>query len=298
MEDSLLDEALRHFKDQLLPLALREDLGGKNLDITTLATVKSGSLGKARIEAKDELVLAGLPFVDVVFTSASKNWQIKHLAKEGEEVTRGTTVYEIEGDFALLLSLERTALNILQRLSGIASKTKTFVKLLEGSRIKMLDTRKTIPGYRLLEKYAVKVGGGVNHRMGLYDFFLIKDNHLAAAGGVNEAIRLVREYYQKHKAELSLPNLQIEVECKTLEQVSEAATAHADVIMLDNMDDGKIRQAIKLIDRRSKIEVSGGVSQGRLANLARLEIDFVSAGALTHSAAAKDLSMKISRLTN
>jgi nicotinate-nucleotide pyrophosphorylase (carboxylating) len=296
MNELLLERALKHFREKILPIALEEDLGENSLDITTLATLKSGARGRARIEAKDELVLAGIPFVDEVFTSKSKEWQIKHLAKEGDEVSRGTVVYEIEGDFALLLTLERTALNTLQRLCGIASKTKTFVKQLEGSRIKILDTRKTIPGFRLLEKYAVKMGGGMNHRMGLYDLFLIKDNHLEAAGGVAPAIKMVREFHQQNKAKYAFPNLNIEVECKTLEQVSEAVTANADIIMLDNMDDGRIRQAIKLIDRKSKIEVSGGVTMGRLAGLARLEIDYISAGAVTHSAPAKDLSMKITRL--
>lgn len=271
-------------------MALKEDIAEG--DITTDATVDPKKNGRAVIEAKDELILCGLPFLDATFQS-QKNavTLIKHLAKEGEAVKRGMIVYEIEGKLSTLLTLERTALNLLQRLCGIASKTNAFVKLLEGSRVKLLDTRKTIPGFRLLEKYAVKTGGGKNHRIGLYDLYMVKDNHIQAGGGVTEAIRKVREHRKKNHA--GGPAILIEVECKTLPQVQEAVAANADIIMLDNMDDLRVREAVRMIDRKAQIEVSGNITQGRLPNLARLDIDFVSSGAVTHSAPAKDLSMKI-----
>ncbi|MBN8218616.1 MAG: carboxylating nicotinate-nucleotide diphosphorylase [Spirochaetes bacterium] len=281
-----LDTLVAWWRDRILPLALEEDLGPG--DITTEAILEPGKTARAVIEAKDELVLCGLPFLDAVFEGSGGVHRVKHLARDGESLKRGQAVYEVEGTLAALLSRERVALNLLQRLTGIASKTATFVKTLEGTRVKLLDTRKTAPGLRLLEKYAVRTGGGENHRIGLYDLYLVKDNHIAACGGsIAEAVRRVRQHAGKNGGKMP----SIEVECKTLEQVREAVDQHIDIIMLDNMDDLKLRQAVPLIDRRAKIEVSGNVSLGRLPNLARLEIDYISCGALTHSAPAKDLSM-------
>lgn len=277
---------LESWKRDLLPLALAEDVGPG--DITTQAILKPGSTARARIEAKDEMVLCGLPFLDTVFETLGGVSRIKHLAQDGQSVHRGQAVWEIEGDLATLLTGERTALNLLQRLSGIASKTASFTKALEGTRVRLLDTRKTLPGFRLLEKYAVKTGGGTNHRIGLFDLYLIKDNHITACGGsIQEAVQRVRQHAKARGG--AVPS--IEVECKTLAQVQEAVAQHVDIIMLDNMDDLKLRQAIPLIDRRAKIEVSGNVTLGRLPNLARLEIDYISCGAITHSATAKDLSL-------
>lgn len=281
-----LDVLSVYWKEKLLPLALAEDLGDG--DITTRAILSPGAQARARIEAKDELVLCGLPFLDTVFEQLGGVHRIKHLARDGQLVHRGEAVWEIEGDLATLLSGERVALNMLQRLSGVASKTASFTKALDGTKIKLLDTRKTLPGMRLLEKYAVKIGGGTNHRIGLFDLYLIKDNHISACGGsIAEAVKRVRQHAQMRGA----PTLDIEVECKTLEQVKEAVAQHVDIIMLDNMDDLKLRQAIPLVARQAKIEVSGNVTLGRLPNLARLEIDYISCGAITHSAPARDLSM-------
>jgi nicotinate-nucleotide pyrophosphorylase (carboxylating) len=281
-----LETLVAWWRDKILPLALEEDLGVG--DVTTEAILEPGKTARAVIEAKDELILCGLPFLDAVFEGSGGVSRIKHLARDGERLSRGAAVYEVEGTLAALLSRERIALNLLQRLTGVASKTASFVKTLEGTRIKLLDTRKTTPGLRLLEKYAVRTGGGENHRIGLYDLYLIKDNHIAACGGsIAEAVRKVRQHASARGGKMP----PIEVECKTMDQVGEAVAQHVDIIMLDNMDDLKLRQAIPLIDRKAKIEVSGNVTLGRLPNLARLEVDYISCGALTHSAPAKDLSM-------
>ncbi len=291
-----IEDLVAYYTREILPLAVQEDL--QSGDITTEATIDPKKEGRAFIEAKDEMILCGLPFVDATFQSPGGKSEkaksislIKHLAKDGEAVKRGTIVYEIQGRLTTLLSYERIALNLLQRLTGIASKTHTFSQLLAGSKTKLLDTRKTTAGFRLLEKYAVKTGGGRNHRIGLYDLYMIKDNHIQAGGGIAETVKKVREHRKEHHQ--GGPALLIEVECKTLQQVGEALDANADVIMLDNMDDLRIREAVKVVGRAAQIEVSGNITQGRLPNLARLDIDFISCGAITHSAPAKDLSMKI-----
>ena len=287
-----LGPALAHFETHLLPLALQEDVGAG--DLTTEGIVTGRPRGLAVIDAKDELVVCGLSMAEAVFRTGGEGIRIiRHLAKDGDTVSRGSVVMEVEGDLALLLTLERTALNVLQRLSGIASRTRTFVRELEGSRTVLLDTRKTAAGWRLLEKYAVATGGGANHRLGLHDMVLIKDNHIEAAGGITEAMRRVR----RHLEVLPLPRPWIEVECESLGQVEEALSMGADVIMLDNMDDARIRQAVVRAEGRCKLEVSGNITAGRLPVLARLGVDFISSGAITHSAPAKDLSMTLKRMS-
>ena len=279
----------RHLKP-ILELAIREDIG--NGDITTEAIFQSTNLqARGEIIAKDKSILCGLSIVDYVFnyqTEAIKN--SKFFFPEGAPINRGDKVYEVIGDMRRLLSFERIALNFLQRLSGIASKTKEFVNALgETSSLKILDTRKTIPGYRLLEKYAVKMGGGDNHRHGLFDMFMIKDNHIELAGGIKPAIKLVRIYANKN----NLKENQIVVECKQLDQVKEAVSECVDIIMLDNMTDSSIKQAIKIIPNGIKIEISGNITPAKILTLSRLKADFISCGSITHSAVAKDFSMQI-----
>ena len=283
-----LNELDRHLKP-ILELAIREDISSS--DITTKAMVREPVIAQGGIIAKDKAILCGLPMVDYIFnyhTDSIKN--SKFFFPEGATVHNGDKVYEVTGEVSRLLSYERIALNLLQHLSGIASKSREFVEALNGlAKPSILDTRKTLPGYRALEKYAVKIGGANNHRQGLYDMFLIKDNHIQLAGSVTQAIKRVRTYAN----DSDLKHLSVEVECKSLEQVKEAAEQSADIIMLDNMPDSSIRQAVKLIPSGIKIEVSGRVSVSKIPTLARLEVDFISCGALTHSANAKDFSMQI-----
>lgn len=281
------NEIFQTFLDKILPIAIEEDL--QSGDITTDATIPVGQKGVARIEAKEEMIVCGVPLAVEIFKRAEGKIDLITIhAKDGDQLIRGSQIIEIEAELSLLLKQERIVLNMMQRLSGIASKTNQYVAALKGSKTQLLDTRKTLPGFRLLEKYAVKIGGGVNHRMGLYDMYLIKDNHIAATGSVTSAIRMA----SKHRQEAGT-NHRIEIECKTLEQVEEAAKAGVEIIMLDNMDDMRVRKAVEIIDRRSKVEVSGNITQGRLPGLARIGVDYVSSGALTHSVNAKDISMNI-----
>lgn len=281
-----------HLKD-ILEIAIKEDIG--NNDITTAAILQSASIqATGEIIAKDKSILCGLPVVDYIFNyqkDSIKN--SKFFFPEGAEINRGDKVYQITGDLRQLLSFERIALNFLQRLSGIASKSKEFVSMVEGRNMpSILDTRKTIPGYRFLEKYAVRVGGGLNHRYGLYDMFMIKDNHIQLAGGVKPAIKLVRAYANDN----NLKETKLEVECNNLEQVRDAADECVDIIMLDNMPDSSIKPAIEIIPSGIKIEISGNVTPAKILTLRKLKIDFISCGSITHSATAKDFSMKISPL--
>ncbi|HBE02681.1 MAG: nicotinate-nucleotide diphosphorylase (carboxylating) [Spirochaetes bacterium GWF1_41_5] len=272
------------FREQALPLirlALAEDIGAG--DITSKAIVAPGRLARCIIKAKEELVVCGLWAIELVFEELDKNITVKSFVQEGTVLKREDMVCSIEGPAGAILAGERTALNFLQHLSGIAGKTRQFVKLLEGTHTCLLDTRKTTPGLRWLEKYAVKTGGGTNHRMGLYDMYLIKDNHISLAGSVREAIRLVRSH-NKNK-------LMVEVECRSIDQVKEAWEEYADVIMLDNMDDLHLKEARRLAVDRCLLEASGNITAGRIKNIARIGIDYISSGALTHSAPAADYSL-------
>ena len=274
--------------DNLIKLALAEDIGSG--DITTDAIVSQNVKGEAYVVAKEDMVLSGINVFKKVFQNVSGQWsvvsgQFKERYRDGEIVRSGKIIIEMSGNMRTLLTGERTALNFLQRMSGIATLTKKFVDSVKGFKAKIIDTRKTTPKLRILEKYAVRCGGGLNHRFGLYDGILIKDNHIKAAGGIIKAVKRVRD---------NVPHLmKIEVETKSLKEVKDALNCKVDVIMLDNMDIPTIKKAVKLIDKRALIEVSGGVTLKNVSEIAATGVDYISIGALTHSARAVDISMEI-----
>ena len=272
-----------HTTDDLIQLALREDIGPG--DITTDTLVAPDDRGEGKIVAKQDLVIAGLPVAEKVFRVLDPSIRFTTGFEDGERIDAGTCVVRIEGRLAALLKGERTALNFLQRLSGIATQARRYVDAVANRTVKLVDTRKTTPGWRVLEKYAVRMGGAHNHRMGLFDGVLIKDNHIAVAGGIAEAVEKVRQ---------TISHLvKVEVETDSLEAVKQAMAAGADIIMLDNMDLDQIRRAVRMIDKRALVEVSGGVTWENLEQLACTGVDLISIGALTHSAVAVDLSMYI-----
>ncbi len=271
--------------DRLIDLALEEDIGSG--DITTGYLVKPGTAGEGVITAKEELVVCGVPVAETIFRRFDPHCDFTAHLAEGQTAAAGTAVISLRADMQALLMAERTALNFLQRLSGIATHVRSYMQALQGSVVKLVDTRKTTPGMRVLEKYAVRMGGAANHRMGLYDGVLIKDNHIAACGGITAAVEQIR----RHISHL----VKIEVETTTFEEVREALAAGADVIMLDNMDLAQITEAVGIVNGRALVEVSGGVTKDRLAELAKTGVDLISAGALTHSARAVDLSMRIAQ---
>jgi len=270
--------------DRLIELALDEDLGSG--DLTTDALLGDDKPGWAEIVAKEDLVLCGLDIVRRVFTRIDDRVACRSDCRDGDHVDAGRTVMRLKGPLKSLLHGERTALNFLQRLSGIATHVRTWVEALGTGTARLVDTRKTTPGWRVLEKYAVRVGGAANHRMGLYDGVLIKDNHIAACGGIAPAVAALRHRISHL--------VKIEVETADLDQVEEALDAGADVIMLDNMDLAQIRQAVQRIAGRALVEVSGRVRRDSLRPLADTGVDLISAGALTHQARAVDLSMRVS----
>ncbi len=266
--------------------ALQEDIGSG--DITTNACITNSHVSRADIIAKEEFVLAGMPLVEELFHLVDPNLYFIKKLDDGSILRRDEVIATIEGKTASILKAERTALNILQRLSGIATLTRRFVEKVKDTGVRILDTRKTTPNMRMFEKYAVKVGGGLNHRMGLYDGILIKDNHIKASGGIREAVRRVRDYGTRM--------LKIEVEAETIEQVKEALQEGVDIIMLDNMSLREIKEAVSLIRQQNPsvmVEVSGGVSLDNIRELAETGVDFISIGALTHSAKAVDISLEI-----
>ncbi|HVY56052.1 MAG TPA: carboxylating nicotinate-nucleotide diphosphorylase [Thermodesulfobacteriota bacterium] len=267
--------------DRIIEYALREDLGDGDITTNSLADEKEDS--KAVIRAKAKGVIAGLPIAKRVFQKLDPTVVCVDNISDGENIKPGDVLSEINGGTRALLSGERLALNILQRLSGIATLTSKYVKAVEGLPVKIVDTRKTAPGLRILDKYAVSVGGGFNHRFGLFDGVLIKDNHISIAGGVQEAVSVIKKRYkQKYK---------IEVETADLEQVKEALIAGADIIMLDNMSPEQMRKAVRLIDRSALVEASGGISLKNVRAVAETGVDFISVGALTHSAPALDIGL-------
>ncbi|MBW1989079.1 MAG: carboxylating nicotinate-nucleotide diphosphorylase [Deltaproteobacteria bacterium] len=269
--------------EDLITLALAEDVGPG--DVTTDVLVDPTATGTGKILAKEPLVAAGLPIAHRVFLRLDPDAEFCAHHQDGAMVEAGTVLATVSGNMRALLTAERTALNFLQRLSGVATCARHWAARAESLRIQVRDTRKTTPGFRVLEKYAVRVGGGKNHRMGLFDGVLIKDNHIAACGSIAKAVAKAREGLHHL--------LRVEVEAKTLSQVEEALSAGADVIMLDNMDDAMVAEAMEKISGRALVEVSGQVTPDRLAALSRLGVDFVSVGALTHSASAVDISMDI-----
>lgn len=268
--------------DKIISLAIEEDV--ENGDVTTNSLVPESTLAVAEMTAKADGVISGIDIARMVFERFDKNIRWSPSTTEGGRVKKGDAIVRVEGSYRALLTGERTALNILQRMSGIATATSNYVKELEGTATQLLDTRKTAPGMRILDKIAVRAGGGTNHRMGLYDLALIKDNHIKVAGGITEAVKEVRAY---------APGIKVEVEVTTLEETKEAVTAGADIIMLDNMSNEMMEAAVKLIDGRAKTEASGNMTIGRLKGVAATGVDYISVGALTHSVTALDISMNI-----
>lgn len=266
----------------LVDAAIREDLGTG--DVTSGAIFTGSERGRARVIAKDEGVLCGAWIVRAVCGRIDPLVKVAIRAREGERIMRGDEVISIRGPVRSILGGERVALNFLQRMSGIATRTAALCALLGGSSLRVLDTRKTLPGFRLLDKYSVKTGGGTNHRMGLYDMVMIKDNHIRAAGSIAAAVQKVRLAHRKR--------YKVEVETTTLDEVAEAIQAGADIIMLDNMDVPSMKRAVELIAGRAKVEISGNVDEARIARLKDVGADYVSVGALTHSVKAFDFSMK------
>lgn len=271
-----------HLK-KLIEEALSEDIGPG--DVTAEATIPAGSTSSAFMLAKQDLVLAGLNVSAAVFHSLDPGIQFLPLAKDGDRIHAGTEIAKLSGNTRALLAGERIALNLLQHMSGIATLTANYVALLNGLAVQILDTRKTLPGLRQLEKYAVHIGGGRNHRFGLYDGVLIKDNHIKASGGITKAVEAARK--KAHHL------LKIEVETRTLDEVREALAAKTDIIMLDNMPIDMMREAVTLINRQALVEASGNVTLNTVRAIAETGVDFISSGSLTHSAPAVDISMKI-----
>ncbi|MBF0449958.1 MAG: carboxylating nicotinate-nucleotide diphosphorylase [Candidatus Magnetomorum sp.] len=267
----------------LVQIALEEDIGSG--DITTKALVDPDLCGKATIIAKQELVIAGLEMVNSVYQALSPNNQFIPNCQDGDTITTGQMVCEIKGSLCSLLEGERTALNFLQRMSGIATQTRRYVNLLNRKKPLLVDTRKTLPGWRRLEKIAVRIGGAMNHRMGLYDGVLIKDNHIMVSGGIGPAIACIRQKVSH------LTKIEIEVE--NFDQLEQALAAKVDVIMLDNMTINDIHLAVQKINGQALVEVSGGITLEHIQKIADTGVDIISIGALTHSAQAVDLSMQI-----
>ena len=268
--------------DQLIRMALQEDITSE--DVSTNAVMPTATKGTVELIAKEDGVIAGLDIYARVFTILDEITEIDFYCKDGDEVKKGELMATVTGDIRVLLSGERVALNYLQRMSGIATYTRQVAKLLEGSKVTLLDTRKTTPNCRVFEKYAVRVGGGCNHRYNLSDGVLLKDNHIGAAGSVTKAIQMAKAYAPFVR--------KIEIEVETLEQVKEAVEAGADIIMLDNMTPEVMKQAVELIDGRAQTECSGNITKENIQKIREIGVDFVSSGALTHSAPILDISMK------
>ena len=268
--------------DQLIRMALQEDITSE--DVSTNAVMPTATKGTVDLIAKEDGVVAGLEISARVFTILDEKTEIDLHCKDGDEVKKGELMATVTGDIRVLLSGERVALNYLQRMSGIATYTRQVAKLLEGSNVTLLDTRKTTPNCRVFEKYAVRVGGGHNHRYNLSDGVLLKDNHIGAAGSVAKAVKMAKAYAPFVR--------KIEIEVETLDQVKEAVEAGADIIMLDNMTPEVMKQAVELIDGRAQTECSGNITKENIQKIREIGVDFVSSGALTHSAPILDISMK------
>ncbi len=268
--------------DNLILSALAEDITSE--DITTNSVMPDYCLGEVELICKEDGVIAGLDVFKRVFTLLDENTEVTFNCKDGDEVKNGEKLGVVRGDIRVLLSGERTALNYLQRMSGIATYTKKIAKLLEGTSTKLLDTRKTTPNMRIFEKYAVKVGGGYNHRYNLSDGILLKDNHIGAAGGVKEAVKMAKEYAPFVR--------KIEIEVENLDMLREALEAGADIIMLDNMSVEDMKEAVRLTKGKAETECSGNVTKENVARLVDIGVNYISSGALTHSSPILDLSLK------
>ncbi len=271
---------------QSIKVWLREDVGSG--DVTTQMTIPVGHQSKGIIHAKEDGVICGIPIAELVFEIVDPTLSFTALVEEGQAVTKGTVIIEVEGSTHAILTGERLALNLMQRLSGVASRTASFVQVLDGLSTRLVDTRKTTPGHRMLEKYAVRVGGGFNHRFGLYDAVMIKDNHIKGAGGIRQAVGRARK---------NIPHtMSIEVETENLEQVEEALAAGADIIMLDNMSNEMMKQAVARIKAKAphvKTEASGNVSLETVRGIAETGVDVISVGRLTYSFSSLDISLDL-----
>lgn len=263
-------------------MALREDISSE--DITTNSVMREAKLGTVKLICKQDGVIAGLDVFQRTFELLDEKTQVKRYFKDGDEVKKGDHLADVTGDIRVLLSGERVALNYLQRMSGIATYTRNVVKLLGDSKVRLLDTRKTTPNMRIFEKYAVKMGGGYNHRYNLSDGILLKDNHIDAAGGVKEAIKMAKDYAPFVR--------KIEVEVENLDMLREALEAGADIIMLDNMTPEMMKEAVKIVDGRAKTECSGNITKENIEKVIDTGVDYISSGALTHSAPILDISLK------
>lgn len=278
MESKVLKSA-----EVLFDLAYAEDIGDG--DITTNNLIPPGENKTAVLIAKEEGVIAGLPVAEMVFRKFDPNLTWNEIKPDGSKVIPGDIIAEFKGNYRALLTGERKALNFLQRLSGIATYANLCMQEIEGLDVEILDTRKTLPGYRHLDKYAVRMGGASNHRFGLYDMVMIKDNHIQVAGGIKEAVSAIRKKIPK--------SIKIEVEISDLKQVQEAIDAKVDIIMLDNMSSAMMIEAVALINHRAKIEASGNMTLKRIRKVASTGVDYISIGALTHSVKALDISQRI-----
>lgn len=276
------DITMKMNMDNLIMQALREDISSE--DVSTNAVMPMPAEGEVDLIAKQDGIIAGLDVFARVFMLLDADTKVTFSVKDGNKVSKGQKIGKVHGDIRVLLSGERTALNYLQRMSGIATYTNQVASLLAGTKTKLLDTRKTTPNNRIFEKYAVKTGGGNNHRYNLSDGVLLKDNHIGAAGSVSKAIKMAREYAPFVR--------KIEVEVETLDQVKEAVEEGADIIMLDNMDHETMKQAMTIINGKAEVEVSGNVTKENIAKITDLGVDYISSGALTHSAPILDLSLK------
>lgn len=273
----------KHIIHRLIQAAFKEDVVSG--DITTSAVLSGKEIGQARVVAKEDMVVAGIEVFKEVFLFSEEKVEFTDSVEDGKFVKSGDVLTEISGNLGNILTAERVALNLFQRMCGIATLTRRYVDEIRGTGAKILDTRKTTPGLRMLEKYAVRIGGGFNHRFGLYDGILIKDNHINAAGGIFAAVDRVNK---------SVPHtLKIEIEVKNLSEVEEALSAGVDVIMLDNMGVGEMKKAVSLINETVLVEASGNVTLSNVRKIAETGVDFISVGALTHSAPASDISLQI-----
>ncbi|WP_461810999.1 carboxylating nicotinate-nucleotide diphosphorylase [Faecalimonas sp.] len=268
--------------DKLIQEALCEDISSE--DVTTNSVMKEAVMGEVELLCKEDGIVAGLEVFERVFHLLDENVKVEFFCKDGEKVKNGQLMAKVVGDIRVLLSGERVALNYLQRMSGIATYTNSVVILLEGTKTKLLDTRKTTPNMRIFEKYAVRVGGGYNHRYNLSDGVLLKDNHIGAAGSVTKAIQMAKDYAPFVR--------KIEVEVENLDMVKEAVEAGADIIMLDNMTPEQMKEAINIIDGRAETECSGNVTKENISRVTSVGVDYISSGALTHSAPILDISLK------
>lgn len=267
----------------IIKAALAEDIGTG--DITTQATVSPKKTGRAQALAKGDFIVAGLDVFEAVFKSLDKNIKVKRWIADGSRVQKGVVIAEVAGSLASILQAERVALNLFQRMSGIATLTARYVEAVHSTKAIILDTRKTIPGLRVLDKMAVRLGGGANHRAGLYDAVLIKDNHIEAAGGITAAVEAQRKYLKKP--------MKIEVETKNLREVREALACGVEVIMLDNMTMAAMKKAVDWVSGRALLEASGNVNLQRVAKIAATGVDMISVGELTHSVRVVDISLKV-----